>query len=126
MAHFSALCARHKSLAHLRSITLTVDSSPTWCRDVLALLQPAQLEQFHISTIGGDVGPALNEEFCRAIVDRHRASLRRFSVHRLRMSLESVDYVCKKCERLEQLFAVVEQGSLVRCNSPGACSMLIG
>lgn len=126
MAHFSALCARHRSLAHLRSITLTVDSSPTWCGDVLALLQPAQLEQFHVSTIGGDVGPALNEEFCRAIVDRHGASLRRFSVHRLRMSLARVDYICKKCERLEQLFAVVEQGSLVRCNSPGACSMLIG
>ena len=122
MAHFSALCARYKSLAHLRSITLTVDSSPTWCRDVLALLQPAQLEQFHISTIGGNVGPALDEEFCKAVVDRHRASLRRFSVHRLRMSLASVDYICRNCERLEQLFAVVQQGSLVRCSTSGACS----
>ncbi|EPT01925.1 hypothetical protein FOMPIDRAFT_1160757 [Fomitopsis schrenkii] len=112
MAHFNALCARHNSLTQLRSITLTIDSSPTWCKDVLALLQPARLEQFHISTIGGNVGPVLDEEFCNAIVDRHRARLQRFSVHRLRMSLASIDYICRRCERLEQLFVVVEQGSL--------------
>ncbi|KAH9931561.1 uncharacterized protein B0H18DRAFT_989967 [Fomitopsis serialis] len=112
MANFSDLCARHNALARLRSITLTVDGSPTWKTDVLSLLHPAPLEQFHISTIGGDVGPAFGEEFCNAIVDRHGRRLRRFSVHRLRMNLASVNYICRGCEQLEQLFVVIEQGSL--------------
>ncbi|KZT64234.1 hypothetical protein DAEQUDRAFT_732903 [Daedalea quercina L-15889] len=112
MANFSELCTRHNALLRLRSITLTINGAPTWKKDVLDLLHPAPLEQFHISTIGGNVGPALGEEFCNAIVDRHRARLIRFSVHRLKMNLASVDYICRKCERLEQLFVVVEQGSL--------------
>ncbi|TFY69372.1 hypothetical protein EVJ58_g448 [Rhodofomes roseus] len=57
----SDLCTRHNALARLRSITLTIDGSPTWKKDVLSLLHPAPLEQFHISTIGGNVGPTLED-----------------------------------------------------------------
>lgn len=113
MARFSSLCTRHNSLTQLRSITLTIDNSPTWYTYVLELLHPTRLEQFHVSTVGGNASPAVDEEFCSAIVDRHRTRLQRFSVHRLRVSLASVDYICRWCERLEQLFVVAEQGSLV-------------
>jgi len=83
-------------------------------KDVLTLLNPAPLEQFHISTIGGHVGSSLSEEFCAAIVSAHGARLRRFSVHRMRMSIASIADVCKRCVHLEQLFVVVEQDALVR------------
>ncbi|PCH36837.1 hypothetical protein WOLCODRAFT_109224 [Wolfiporia cocos MD-104 SS10] len=114
MTLFSKECTRLGTLNRLRSITLTVDAhhSPSWEADVLSLLAPAPLERFHISTVGGDVGPALSEDFCAAIVKAHGKRLRRFSVHRMRMSLASVDIICAQCPRLEQLFVVIQQQAL--------------
>ncbi|CCM00826.1 uncharacterized protein FIBRA_02868 [Fibroporia radiculosa] len=120
MARFSQDCVRSGALSHLGSITLTVNvqSSPTWEKDVLALLASAPLERFHISTVGGHVGPALSESFCTSIVNAHGHRLRRFSVHRIRMSMLSIDDICRRCVELEQLFIVVEQNSL---DSLGSC-----
>lgn len=114
MKYFSEQCTRLGTMARLRSITLAVHAqmSPDWETDVLTLLNPAPLEQFHISTIGGHVGSSLSEEFCAAIVSAHGERLRRFSVHRMRMSIASIADVCKRCVHLEQLFVVVEQDAL--------------
>lgn len=100
----------------LQSITLTVSAhlSPTWEVDVVELLKPAPLERFHVSTTGGIVGNTLNDAFCAQIVDIHGSRLRRFSVHRMRMSVAAIEDICRRCVQLEQLFIVVDQHKLVR------------
>ena len=116
MHAFSELCTHAGTLFRLRSITLTVDEHTSlldWQRDVLALLAPAPLQRFHISTVGGHVGHRLGDDFCRAIVNAHGARLTRFSVHRMRMSIAAIANICERCVVLEQLFIVVEQDDLV-------------
>ncbi|KZT08057.1 uncharacterized protein LAESUDRAFT_724042 [Laetiporus sulphureus 93-53] len=114
MSHFSKRCASSGALSRLRSITLSVrEQHPVnWDAHVLSLLASAPLEHFHISTVGGLVGPALDERFCTAIVDAHGSRLRRFSVHRMRMNISSIADICRRCPQLEQLFIVVEQTTL--------------
>ena len=116
MHEFSERCAHAGTLSRLRSITLTVDEHTAladWQRDVLALLAPAPLQQFHISTVGGHVDHRLGDDFCSAIVSAHGTRLTRFSVHRMRMSIAAIEDSCARCVALEQLFIVVEQNDLV-------------
>ncbi|OBZ76446.1 hypothetical protein A0H81_03102 [Grifola frondosa] len=121
MGLFSMRCQRSGVLSRLRSITLTVDEHTSiiaWQTNVLTLLSQSPLEQFHISTVGGHVGYRLSDQFCADIVDAHGARLRRFSVHRMRMSLEAIDDICCRCVSLEQLFIVVDQDDM---NGLGPC-----
>ena len=78
------------------------------------MLTASPLEEFHISSNGGEVGLGISTGFCSDIVITHCLSLRRFSVHRLRMSLAAVKEVCQRCPHLEQLFVTMEQDDLVR------------
>lgn len=103
-------------MSRLRSITLTVYlhvGLSTWESQVLELLASSQLEQFHISTAGGHVGPALSDTFCASLVATHGVRLTRFSVQRMQMSLQAIELICRSCSELQQLFVVVEQRSLV-------------
>ncbi|GBE89773.1 hypothetical protein BKA93DRAFT_793618 [Sparassis latifolia] len=124
MKHLSEQCARTGALVHLRSITLAARMAPEsivhaaarrthwWDTDVLALLAPAPLEQFHMSTIGGEIEPTLSDVFCHAIVKVHGLRLRRFSIHRMPVSLSAIADVCHCCPLLEQLFVVMDQDAL--------------
>lgn len=58
---------------------------------------------------------ALMDDFCRRVVDAHGTSLKRFSFHRIRLSLSVVEEVCRKCAGLEQLFMLIMPEELVRC-----------
>lgn len=86
---------------------------PAWTTQVLELLSTSPLEEFHISSNGGEVGLDISTEFCSAIVSSHGLNLRRFSVHRLRMNLAAVRDICRRCPNLEQLFVTMEQDDLV-------------
>ncbi|OSD01016.1 hypothetical protein PYCCODRAFT_1370033 [Trametes coccinea BRFM310] len=115
MAVFSERCNRAGTLSRLRSITLTVDehtSLAQWQQHVVSLLANAPLQQFHLSTIGGHVNHRLSDDFCQAIVNAHGRRLTRFSVHRMRMSLDAIAYICAHCTALQQLFIVVAQQDL--------------
>ncbi|KAH9903262.1 hypothetical protein C8Q73DRAFT_742398 [Cubamyces lactineus] len=115
MAAFSEQCNRSGALSRLRSITLTVDehtSLSEWQQHVLSLLSQAPLQQFHISTVGGHVDHRLSDEFCKAIVSAHRNRLTRFSVHRMRMSIDAIADICARCTVLQQLFVVAEPNDL--------------
>ena len=117
MGAFSQRCNRAGTLSRLRSITLTVDehtSLAQWQQHVLDLLSNAPLQRFHISTVGGHVGHRLSDDFCKAIVTAHGHRLTRFSVHRMRMSIDAIADICRRCTALQQLFIVVEQNDLVR------------
>ncbi|EIM87235.1 uncharacterized protein STEHIDRAFT_168052 [Stereum hirsutum FP-91666 SS1] len=50
---------------------------------------------------------ALVDDFCRRVVANHGATLKRFSFHRIRLSLSVVEEVCRKCAGLEQLFMLI-------------------
>lgn len=119
VARLSELCTASQALRHLKSITLTIEtrSSRTqhsWTQDVASLLSTSPLEFFHISSLGGELKAAgLDDQFCSDIVAAHGERLHRFSVHRLRMSLNAVKDVCARCPRLEQLFVVLDRADLV-------------
>ncbi|KAH9924988.1 uncharacterized protein BXZ73DRAFT_91166 [Epithele typhae] len=115
MHAFSELCTHHNTLSRLRSITLTVDEHTAldeWQKSVLALLSHAPLQQFHISTVGGHVNHRLDDAFCAAVVSAHGSRITRFSVHRMRMTIDAIMDICRRCVVLEQLFIVVEQDDL--------------
>ncbi|KAI0767578.1 hypothetical protein C8Q74DRAFT_1281089 [Fomes fomentarius] len=115
MRIFSENCIRAGTLSRLRSITLTVDdhtSLAEWQQHVLDLLSSAPLQQFHISTIGGHVGHRLSDDFCSAIVSAHGSRLTRFSVHRMRTSINAIADICQRCIVLQQLFIVVDQNDM--------------
>ncbi|KAI8989017.1 hypothetical protein BD414DRAFT_485715 [Trametes punicea] len=115
MATFSERCNRAGTLSRLRSITLTVDEQTSlseWQEHVLSLLANAPLQHFHISTVGGHVNHRLSDDFCKAIVSAHGSRLTRFSVHRMRMSIDAIADICARCTVLEQLFIVLEQKDL--------------
>lgn len=81
------------------------------------MLQESPLEEFHISSNGGEIGLGISTEFCAEIARTHFINLKRFSVHRLRMSLAAVKEICQRCSRLEQLFVTMDQDDLV-CIEP--------
>ena len=73
MSHFSKRCSNSGALSRLRSITLSVQEQQpgNWEGDVTLFL----------------LAPASPERFCTAIMDGHGPRLRRFFMHRTRMSL---------------------------------------
>ena len=117
MARLSEQCTTSGSLRSLRSITLSVDNKmleSVWTKQVSDLLRESPLEEFHISSNGGEIGLDISAEFCADIVAAHGPALKRFSVHRLRMNLASVEHISRQCPNLEQLFVTMEQEDLVR------------
>ena len=116
MTKFSQLCVESGALSRLRSITLTVHQQlllSTWMNNVLKLLSLAPLEVFQIySTDAFFESPSTNH-FWSQLVTAHEHRLKRFSVHRMLMSLDAIDDICRRCTSLEQFFLVLEPGCLV-------------
>ncbi|KAL4253257.1 hypothetical protein ABKN59_004757 [Abortiporus biennis] len=116
MEHFAKECHAKQTLTRLRSITLTVpitsQSTTAWMRHVELLLSSSSLQHFHISTVGGEVSQEFDTKFCERIVRVHGNTLRRVSVHRLRMSIEAIDLICRLCPHLQQLFIVLNHDNL--------------
>lgn len=68
-------------------------------------------------------------EFWRDLVCAHGDTLKRFSVLKMPIGLDSVREVCVGCPQLEELFVMMDAGSLVRFFTASACSkqlLLIG
>lgn len=121
MAEFSQLCGRSHALQQLQSITLTINASdtkliPKWLEKVDVLLSPAPIEVFQMYSTFAYFDAGSNEameRFCSNIVNTHGHRLRRFSVHRMRISMSAVNDICRRCTNLEQLFVVVHSKELV-------------
>ena len=82
-------------------------------QDVLHLLSVAPLQIFQIYSIGAIFESPTTDSFWSKIVTTHFARLTRFSVHRMLISLDAINDICRRCACLEQLFVVVEQDALV-------------
>ncbi|KAF8065030.1 hypothetical protein FPV67DRAFT_166766 [Lyophyllum atratum] len=117
MGEFSQRCLKAGTLAKLTSITLTVHPQlplETWMNDVLNLLSTSPLQNFHIYSPGAFYESPSTEAFWSQLVATHGHSLLRFSVHRMLISLRSIEDICRRCTALEQLFVVVEPEFLQR------------
>jgi len=115
MAKFSQRCIDSKVLVGLRSVTLTVHQQQpldVWMTNVLNLLSLAPLEIFQIYSTGALFESPPTNPFWSQLVRTHGLRLKRFSVHRMLISLGAIDDICRHCTSLEQLFIVVEPGSL--------------
>ncbi|GLB39724.1 hypothetical protein LshimejAT787_0702340 [Lyophyllum shimeji] len=121
MEKFAWRCLKAGTLSKLTSITLTVHPQlplDVWMNDVLTLLSAAPLRNFHIYSTGAFYESPSTEPFWSQLVATHGPRLLRFSVHRMLISLKSIEDICRRCTNLQQLFIVVEPESL---QSLGAC-----
>jgi hypothetical protein len=116
MLALSNACSKAGGLTSLLSVTLTTFSKyPTnaWMNGILSLLEQSPLEAFQVYTSESSQ-EALADQLCTRIVDQHRDHLVRFSFHRLRLSLDAIDYMCLNCHKLEQLFMLINHADMVR------------
>ncbi|KAJ4490197.1 hypothetical protein J3R30DRAFT_3279097 [Lentinula aciculospora] len=117
VSQFRVYCNRTNAFRCLRSITLTVNQQiplNAWMDEVAALL-PASvpLETFQVYSSGTFIEESpVTERFWSDLVNTHQDRLTRFSIHRMLISLNTIKDICQRCTKLEQLFVVIEQGSL--------------
>lgn len=116
MADFRRDCGQSNALSRLTSITLTIHqqiSVEDWMKQVAELLSPEiPLESFNIYSTGAYFESPVTSQFWEKIVTAHQDRLKRFSVNRMLIALPSIGDICRRCRKLEQLFVVVEPGSL--------------
>ncbi|KAG8216093.1 hypothetical protein J3R82DRAFT_8094 [Butyriboletus roseoflavus] len=116
MSAFKATCLHNDAFRRLRAITLTVHilymPLAEWTRDVGELLSSAPLELFSIYSTSASTWTPVLDGLWKRVVARHGQRLRRFSVHRMQISLAALEVICSQCLLLEELFIVVEQREL--------------
>ncbi|KAJ7678646.1 hypothetical protein B0H17DRAFT_1235546, partial [Mycena rosella] len=111
LAALTALCVESPALASLTSLTLSVHTE-AWLTSVSALLAGAPLEIFQIYATSAFVQTTATEVFWRDLTTAHGARLTRFSVHRMLVSLPTIEDVCMRCPALTRLFVVVDPTAL--------------
>jgi hypothetical protein len=107
---------RADALRYLRSITLTVDqhtSIKRWTTDVLNLLSSAPLEVFRIYSTGDLLDATATDYLWTSLVRTHGHRLKKLSVHRMLISIDSISGICLFCPSLEELFVLIEPHFLV-------------
>ncbi|KAF9645469.1 hypothetical protein BDM02DRAFT_3181243 [Thelephora ganbajun] len=130
LTEFDRQCQEVQLLNRLASLTITVNVllwNSTWVKDIPSLVSSSPLEYFQLygTTVIKDQEARL-DDFVAALISVHGPHLRRFSLHRLPISLKALDDVCTGFTNLEQLFIVVEQEDLVNTRPTICQSILIG
>jgi hypothetical protein len=116
MSRFSGICKGHHAFGRLTSITLMVYiNTPlqTWMSDVAELLSTAPLERFQVYATTMISQASVTDEFWKTIVTMHGSRLKRFSVHRIEISLDALHDICSRCAVLEELFILADRHDLV-------------
>lgn len=114
-----ALASTSKVLHTLQSFTVTVNHQTPlekWTQNIFDLLLTSPLEVFQIYSSGPVLESPPTVDLWKQIVSVHGQRLRRFSVHRMLIGMESIEDICRRCPSLKELFIVVEHKSLVRCS----------
>ncbi|KAJ8522413.1 hypothetical protein ONZ45_g1000 [Pleurotus djamor] len=102
-------------LKRLSAITLTIDKEDIfgdWITSVIALLQQAPLQQLQIYSTGTRPGDPSDDQHWTRLINQHCDRLTRFSIHRMLLSLDVIDNICRRCVVLEQLFVAIQQSDL--------------
>ena len=104
------------ALRYLRSITLTVDqhtSIKRWTTDILNLLSSSSLEVFRIYSAGDLLDATATDYLWTSLVRTHGHRLKKLSVHRMLISIDSISGICLFCPSLEELFVLIAPHLLV-------------
>jgi len=103
-----------KSLLSFTLVTRRKSSTDSWMNGTELLLRASPLEQFQIYVPDSASEGAPADTFCGHIVERHHDHLSRFSFYHLQpIGLRTIDDVCKRCPRLEELFVVIPLAEMV-------------
>ena len=120
---FGRHCREAQLLNRLTSLTITISLpllKSKWAKDIPSLVSSSPLEYLQLYGITEikDNGEVQLDNFITTLISVHGPRLKRFSLHRLPVSLKALDCACAGFTNLEQLFIVVEQQDLVS-SSPG-------
>ena len=103
-------------LNRLASLTITINAlrDSVWAEDIPSLVSSSPLEylQLYGTTVVSDKEARL-DDFVTSLISVHGSRLKRFSLHRLPISLKALNDVCTGFTNLEQLFIVIEREDLV-------------
>ena len=112
-------CRKAQLLNRLTFLTITIDFAlrgSEWVEHIASLASSSPLEYFQLygTTITRGLQREIQlDDFVAALVSAHGPRLKRFSLHRLPISLKALDGVCTGFTDLEHLFIVVGQEDLV-------------
>ncbi|KAA1474575.1 hypothetical protein DENSPDRAFT_905907 [Dentipellis sp. KUC8613] len=112
---FAQMCRKGGGLTSLKSITLTTHPdfiTKTWMEGVMDLLSDSPLEMFQIYATENDDRHTFDPHLCSRLIASHGHRLLRFSVHRLRITLDTLAIICAGCPELQQLFVHVSSSAL--------------
>ncbi|KAI0041912.1 hypothetical protein FA95DRAFT_1548149 [Auriscalpium vulgare] len=115
MGALSTHCARAGGLTSLTSFTLTIHPGHTtgsWMSSTTDLLSHSQLQIFQVYATTASFNNLLADRFCMSVITVHGHHLTRFSFHRLRVSLDAIEHVCRMCAHLEEIFVLVHADEL--------------
>jgi len=101
----------------LTSLTININRThwnSTWAQEIPSLVSSSPLEylQLYGTTILKD-NEARLDDFVASLISVHGSRLKRFSFHRLPISLKVLDVICTGFANLEQLFITLEEEDLV-------------
>ena len=84
-------------------------------KDIPELVSSSPLEYFQLSStpLVEDLKGIQLDDFVATLISAHGPRLKRFSINRLPISLETLHEICAGFTNLEQLFTVVEREDLV-------------
>ena len=105
----------------LRSLTLGFHSeisTEAWSSSIITLTSRARLEELHlyVSATSKKTNfnpPARISEVLENVLPLHSETLHKVSVNRLSISSSAVGRICSLCTKLESLFVMVDDSSLV-------------
>ena len=113
---FDLQCRKMQLLNRLASLTITINAlrDSVWAEDIPSLVSSSPLEylQLYGTTVVSDKEARL-DDFVTSLISVHGSRLKRFSLHRLPISLKALNDVCTGFTNLEQLFIVIEREDLV-------------
>ncbi|KAI0088861.1 hypothetical protein BDY19DRAFT_946407 [Irpex rosettiformis] len=115
LSRLAELCQQTKALRSLQSINIHIDvksASHQWQQHIVDLLASSPLQTFHLTLLAGEPAVDLSDTFCAMIVNSHSNTLRKFSVDRMRLSMDALKDICNRCTSLERLFVVMQHEDL--------------
>lgn len=117
LPEFNLHCRKAQLLNRLTSLTININRThwnSTWAQEIPSLVSSSPLEylQLYGTTILKD-NEARLDDFVASLISVHGSRLKRFSFHRLPISLKVLDVICTGFANLEQLFITLEEEDLV-------------
>jgi hypothetical protein len=119
--HLSSTCGRAGGLTSLKSFTLTFNPnvlSDSWINGANELLTRSPLELFQAYATETVLDSPMTGLLVSRLILSHGPRLTKFSVHRIRLRIHTIEEVCNNCTNLRQLFVMLHPSDLVCSFNP--------